>query len=221
MDLKSLNLIEDIISTSGRWTWLEISPEALYLEFKDVQLFNPKNETIKFEDLSSEIAIRFGENIFMAIFFNEIEDVKFLGLSDNLQDLMESNIINFKDNLMSFHKEFSLNIVKNQFKFQDRDFLKAIASYYKNKNILVENYEEGNNGYDFLLCFTAGTVSIAVGGNNIHFFNDFERLNDEDIKNLSNKWCVYYLDYWNKKGTNKEYAFDSVCEALPFKINLN
>lgn len=218
MEKKSLNLIEDIISTAGRWTWLEISNDALYFEFKDVQIFNPKNDTNKFEDSSSEIAIRFGENIFLAIFYNDIKDVEFLGLSNDLQNLMKSDTINFKDNLMNFHKEFSLKIVKNQFKFQDRDYLKAIANFYENKKILVENYEDGNNGYDFLLCFTVNNVSIAVGGNNIHFFNDFEQLNDEDIKNLSNKWCLYYLDYWNKKGSNEEYSFDSICEEFPLNL---
>jgi hypothetical protein len=214
----SLNIIEDIISTSGRWTWLEISYESIYLEFKDVQLYNPKNNTNKFEDSSSEIAIRLGENIFLAIFFNDINDLNFLDLSDSLQNLMQSDTINFKDNFVSFHKEFSIKINKNQFKFQDRDFLKAMANFYNYKKILVENYAEGNNGYDFLLCFTAGNISIAVGGNNIHFFNDFENLTDEDIKNLSNKWCIYYLKYWINKGTNKEYPLDYVCESLPLKL---
>ncbi|MDD3408942.1 MAG: hypothetical protein PHX85_04845, partial [Methanobacteriaceae archaeon] len=91
MEKKSLNLIEDIISTAGRWTWLEISNDALYFEFKDVQIFNPKNDTNKFEDFSSEIAIRFGENIFLAIFYNDIKDVEFLGLSNDLQNLMKSD----------------------------------------------------------------------------------------------------------------------------------
>ena len=50
-----------------------------------------------------------------------------------------------------------------------------------------------------------------------NFFNDFEALDDDEIKRVSNTWMMYYLDYWNKKGTDKEYDEDPLCEEFPLK----
>ena len=56
-----------------------------------------------------------------------------------------------------------------------------------------------------------------VGGDFVNCFNDFESLDDDEIKRVSNNWILYYLDYWNKKGTDKEYAEDLLCEEFPLK----
>ncbi|WP_225369883.1 hypothetical protein [Methanobrevibacter arboriphilus] len=46
------------------------------------------------------------------------------------------------------------------------------------------------------------------------FFNDFESLNDHDIKKLSNQWWVYWVDYWKSKKTDHEYEYDPACEVF-------
>ena len=43
------------------------------------------------------------------------------------------------------------------------------------------------------------------------------RVSDDEIKRVSNTWMMYYLDYWNKKGTDKEYDEDPLCEEFPLK----
>ena len=66
---------------------------------------------------------------------------------------------------------------------------------------------------DFLLTVALDKIAIVCGANQLHFFNDFESLNDEDIKKLSNQWCVYWLDYWKNKN---KYEYDSSCEVFPY-----
>ena len=39
----------------------------------------------------------------------------------------------------------------------------------------------------------------------------------DEIKRVSNTWMMYYLDYWNRKGTDKEYDEDPLCEEFPLK----
>ena len=80
-----------------------------------------------------------------------------------------------------------------------------------------ENDLNENESYDFLLCFECEDVAVVVGGDFINCFNDFESLNDDEIKRVSNTWILYYMDYWNKKGTDKEYEEDLRCEEFPLK----
>ena len=103
-----------------------------------------------------------------------------------------------------------------KFKFQDYDYLSEIIRKYGYKQDLVDKRSENKN-YDFLLCFECEKIAIVVGGDFINCFNDFESLNDDEIKRVSNNWVFYYLDYWNKKGTEKEYAEDLLCEEFPLK----
>ena len=98
-----------------------------------------------------------------------------------------------------------------------------IFEAYDNKKILVDN-RKGNDkkldekeGYDFLLSFECENIAVVVGGDFVNCFNDFESLNDDEIKRVSNNWILYYLDYWNKKGTDKEYDEDLLCEEFPLK----
>ena len=114
-----------------------------------------------------------------------------------------------------FYQEFSKKVIG--FKFQNHDYLKEIAAKYKFKKVLADKRsEKGNN--DFLLSFECEEIAIAVGGDFINFFNDFEALDDDEIKRVvSNTWMMYYLDYWNKKGTDKEYDEDPRCEEFPLE----
>lgn len=241
MNQRSMNIIEEAAS-QGIWTWLEIANDAnsIYLEFKNLKLsdgqikkesnfkemqtekndnkydsINNIGEKIKKPDYG-DLAIRFGDNTFLSLFYNDVADLDFLNLNqDILNELIYSNK-KLNDHFQSFYREFSLKLFENSLKFQSLDYLKDIAKYYAHKKILVENYSDDNKGYDFLLCFQVGEIAIAVGGNNINSFNDFESLNDEDIKKISNNWIIYYLDYWLKKGKEDSYEFDPLCEEIPF-----
>ncbi|WP_054835874.1 hypothetical protein [Methanobrevibacter arboriphilus] len=60
MKQKTLRLMEDAISSAGRWTWLETSENSIQLDFEDVQLYKPSLE--KYTKHSSEITIRLADD---------------------------------------------------------------------------------------------------------------------------------------------------------------
>ena len=226
MNSRSKEIIEEAIS-QGKWTWLEIdnNSNSLYLEFENLKI---SSRPIIDNSYRGELAIRFGQNIFLALFFNKKEDLSFLRFNDDYFNQLISGNIKLTDRFPYFYQEFSKKIMK--FKFQDFDYLNEIISMYSNRIDLVDNrkQEDGNGkqkegnlkeneSYDFLLCFECEGIAIAVGGDYVNCFNDFESLNDDEIKRVSNNWILYYLDYWNKKGTEKEYEEDLLSEEFPLK----
>ena len=226
MNSRSKEIIEEAIS-QGKWTWLEIdnNSNSLYLEFENLKL---SSRPIFDNSYRGELAIRFGQNIYLALFFNKKEDLSFLRFNDDYFNQLISGNIKLTDRFPYFYQEFSKKLMK--FKFQDFDYLNEIISSYSNRMDLVDNrkqeessgkQKEGNlkenENYDFLLCFECEDIAIAVGGDYVNCFNDFESLNDDEIKRVSNNWILYYLDYWNKKGTEKEYEEDLLCEEFPLK----
>jgi len=193
MKQKTLRLMEEAISSAGRWTWLELATDSIQLEFEDVQLYKPSLE--KYDKHSSEIAIRLADNVFFTLFYNNDNDINFL---ESLDD-------------------FSYKISNEGLKFQDFDFFKKIANYYNHRKTLVgKSFEDDYEmEVDFLVVITFEDIAIICAANQLNFFNDFETLNDEDIKRLSNQWWVYWMDYWKSKGTGTEYEYDSACEVFP------
>ena len=102
MNQKTLNLMEEAISTAGKWTWMEIADDSIQLEFDNVQLHNPRlNE---FKSHSSIIAIRLANNSFFKLFYNNDEDEKF---EKDFLDIV-------------YEASYSLN--NKNFKFQDLIF---------------------------------------------------------------------------------------------------
>ena len=226
MNSRSKEIIEEAIS-QGKWTWLEIdnNSNSLYLEFENLKL---SSRPIFDNSYRGELAIRFGQNIYLALFFNKKEDLSFLRFNDDYFNQLIDGDAKLTDRFPYFYQEFSKKLMK--FKFQDFDYLNEIISRYSNRMVLVDNRisEENNRiseeetlkeneGYDFLLCFECEGIAISVGGDYVNCFNDFESLNDDEIKRVSNNWILYYLDYWNKKGTEKEYEEDLLCEEFPLK----
>lgn len=212
MNSRSKEIIEEAIS-QGRWTWLEIdnNSNSLYLEFENLKL---SSQPIYDNSYRGELAIRFGQNIYFALFFNEKEDLNFLRFNeDYMNQLLESDEF-ITDRFPYFYQEFLKPITK--FKFQDYDYLDEIKGRYNHKKDLADNRDD-NKSFDFLLSFECEDIAIAVGGDFVNCFNDFESLNDDEIKRVSNNWILYYLDYWNKKGTDKEYGKDLLCEEFPLK----
>ena len=212
MNSRSKEIIEEAIS-QGRWTWLEIdnNSNSLYLEFENLKL---SSQPIYDNSYRGELASRFGQNIYFALFFNEKEDLNFLRFNeDYMNQLLESDEF-ITDRFPYFYQEFLKPITK--FKFQDYDYLDEIKGRYNHKKDLADNRDD-NKSFDFLLSFECEDIAIAVGGDFVNCFNDFESLNDDEIKRVSNNWILYYMDYWNKKGTEKEYEVDLLCEEFPLK----
>lgn len=212
MNSRSKEIIEEAIS-QGKWTWLEIdeNSNSLYLEFENLKL---SSQAIFDNSYKGELAIRFGQNIYLSLFYNEKEDLSFLNFNpDYFNHLINSDEF-ITEKYPYFYQEFSKHVLK--FKFHDYDYLNEIKGQYSNQKVLVDKREDNEN-FDFLLSFECEDLAIVVGGDFINCFNDFESLNDDEIKRVSNNWVLYYLDYWNKKGTEKEYAEDLLCEEFPLK----
>ncbi|MDR2966728.1 MAG: hypothetical protein LBU74_02125 [Methanobacteriaceae archaeon] len=197
MNQKTLNLMKKAISTAGKWIWMEIAHDSIQLEFDNVQIYNPRlNES---KSHSSMITIRLANNAFFKLFYND-------------------NNEKFEKNFLNPIYDFSYNLNNKSFKFQDFKLLEAIKNNFKYQKVLLGNSKNNikNGDIDFLLCFIAEKIAIATGGNQIQFFNEFNLLNDDEIKRLSNKWWVYWVDYWKKENTLYEY--DSACEIYPLEI---
>lgn len=212
MNSRSKEIIEEAIS-QGRWTWLEIdnNSNSLYLEFENLKL---SSQPIYDNSYRGELAIRFGQNIYFALFFNEKEDLNFLRFNEDYMNQLLGSDEFITDRFPYFYQEFLKPITK--FKFQDYDYLDEIKGRYNHKKDLADNRDD-NKSFDFLLSFECEDIAIAVGGDFVNCFNDFESLNDDEIKRVSNNWILYYMDYWNKKGTEKEYEVDLLCEEFPLK----
>lgn len=218
MNNRSKEIIEEAIS-QGKWIWLEIdnNSNSLYLEFENLKL---SSQPIFDNTYRGELAIRFGQNIYLALFFNDKDDLNFLSFNEDYFNQLIRSEIKLADKFPYFFQEFSKSIIK--FKFQDYNYLTEILENHANKMELVDNSNrkedtKENESFDFLLCFECEGFAVVVGGDFINFFNDFESLNDDEIKRVSNNWILYYLDYWNKKGTDKEYGKDLLCEEFPLK----
>ena len=221
MNSRSFEIIEEAISY-GKWTWLEIdkNSNSLYLEFENLQLlskaivnkYKPIGEST-YNDYRGELAIRFGENIYLAILYDDECSFDFLELDEEfLASILDSDI-KLSDNDSYFYREFSKDI--KGFKFQNPNYLFDLIKKYDKKKVLVELPSQ-KDSYDFALSFEADNFAIIVKGDFISFFNDFESLDDEDIKRASNDWILYYLDYLNKKGTDEEYDEDFLCDNASF-----
>lgn len=222
MNKRSKEIIEDAFS-QGKWTWLEIdgNSDSLYLEFEKLrfisrlvinQLYDLSNTNYE-QDYRGELAIRFGQNLYFSLFYNETEDLEFLDLDNDYLERLLSGDEKITDENSYFFKNFELD-VKN-FKFQDLELKMDIIRRFKNRKVLIDSSQ--NQNYDFFLCFECENIAAILGGDMINFFNDYDALNDDEIKRISNNWYMYYMDYWNKKGSEKEYELDLLCEEIPLK----
>lgn len=222
MNKRSKEIIEDAFS-QGKWTWLEIdgNSDSLYLEFEKLrfvsrlvinQLYDLSNTNYE-QDYRGELAIRFGQNLYFSLFYNETDDLDFLDLDNDYLERLLSGDEKITDENSYFFKNFELE-VKN-FKFQDLELKMDIIRRFKNRKVLIDSSQ--NQNYDFFLCFECENIAAILGGDMINFFNDYDALNDDEIKRISNNWYMYYMDYWNKKGSEKEYELDLLCEEIPLK----
>ena len=191
MKARSLKLIEEAVVNSGKFSSLEISQDSIYMEFTNVELGTPKGD----DDLS--LTIRFAEDSFISVFYNNIWDIDFLSSYD------------FKNQLLSTIIDFKIKKIR----FIDFEYLNVFFSdYSKEKTISSEdNFSIHNIRNDFFVLFEADEIAVVAGGNQMDFFTPHERIDDDILKELSNQWIFYFLNYQLKRKLIK----DPMCENHP------
>ena len=195
MKARSLKLIEEVIINSGVFSSLEISQDSIYVEFRNVELGAPKGD----EDLS--LNIRFAEDSFFSVFYDNIWDIDFLSAYD------------FKKQLLSVITDFKIKNIK----FLDFEYLnKFFTEYSKEKSIsTVEDFSIHNIRNDFFVFFETEEIAVVAGGNQMDFFTPHERIDDDILKELSNQWMLYFLQYNLKRKLIK----DPMCENHPLSYS--
>ncbi|MBE6501421.1 MAG: hypothetical protein E7Z79_03160 [Methanobrevibacter thaueri] len=191
MNTRSLKLIRDVIINSGKWTAIEISQDSIYVGFKNVELGNPKSN----EEMS--LTVRFAEDSFFSVFYNNIWDVDFLSNYD------------YKNHLLSEDVDFDVKEIK----FIDFEYLNTYFYNYKSEKSIscVEDFNIHNIRNDFFLLVETKNLAFVAGGNQMDFFTPFERLDDASLRELSNEWMLYFLNYHLKRNIIK----DPMCENHP------
>lgn len=193
MNTKSLKLICDVVRNSGKWTALEISQDSIYLTFRDVELGSPKSGEVY------SLTVRFADDSFFAAFFNDIWNIDFLSKYD------------YKNQLLS--EEFVFEV--KDIKFIDFEYLNTFFYNFKKDKIIsvVDDFDIHNIRNDFFILVECGEIAIVAGGNQMDFFTPFERLDDGSLKELSNQWMLYFLNYLMKRNIIK----DQMCENHPLR----
>lgn len=191
MNVRSLKLIRDVIINSGKWTSIEISQDSIYIGFNDVELGTPKHD----DELS--LVVRFAGDSFFSVFYNNIWDIDFLSKYD------------FKNQLLSEEVYFKVEDIK----FIDFEFLNTFFYNYKKEKTVstIDDFDIHNIRNDFFMLVETKEVAFVVGGNQMDFFSPFERLDDASLRELSNQWMLYFLNYHLKRNIIK----DPMCEKHP------
>ncbi|WP_458403869.1 hypothetical protein [Methanobrevibacter sp.] len=193
MNIRSLKLIRDVIINSGKITSVEIAQDSIYIEFKDVELGVPKES----EDFS--LTVRFAVDSFLTAFYNNIWDIDFLAK------------YNFKNQLLS--EEVYLDVV--DVRFIDFEYLNTFFYNYKKEKTIsvVEDFSIHNIRNDFFMLIETKEIAIVVGGDQMDFFTNHEKLDDASLRELSNQWMMYFLKYHLKRNLIK----NPMCENHPLK----
>ena len=191
MNTRSLKLIRDVIINSGKWTSIEMAQDSIYLEFKDFELGTPKSN----DEMS--LTVRFAEDSFFTVFYNDIWDIDFLSK------------YNYKHQLLSEEVLFDVQDIK----FIDFEYLNTFFYNYKSEKTVsvVEDFDIHNIRNDFFMLVETKEIAFAVGANQMDFFSPFERLDDASLRELSNQWMLYFLNYHLKRNIIK----DPMCENHP------
>ena len=191
MNTRSLKLIRDVIINSGKWTAIEMAQDSIYIEFKDVELGKPKSD----EDMS--LTVRFAEDSFFTVFYNNIWDIDFMSKYD------------YKNQLLSEDVLFDVKEVK----FIDFEYLNTFFYNFKSEKTIssIEDFSIHNIRNDFFMLVETKELAFAVGANQMDFFTPFERLDDASLRELSNEWMLYFLTYHQKRNLIK----DPMCENHP------
>ena len=110
---------------------------------------------------------------------------------------------------MSEEVDFKVKDVK----FIDFEYLNTFFYNYKNEKTVTttDEFSIHNIRNDFFMLVETKEISFAVGGNQMDFFTPYERLDDASLRELSNEWMLYFLNYHLKRNIIK----DPMCENHP------
>ena len=191
MNTRSLKLIRDTVINSGKWVSIEIAQDSIYIDFTDVELGKPKNNEQMY------LTVRFAEESFFTVFYNNIWDIDFLSKYD------------YKKQILSEEVDFKVKDVK----FIDFEYLNTLFYNYKNDKTVtnIDEFSIHNIRNDFFMLVETKEIAFAVGGNQMDFFTPYERLDDASLRELSNEWMLYFLNYHLKRNIIK----DPMCENHP------
>ena len=191
MNTRSLKLIRDTVINSGKWVSIEIAQDSIYIDFTDVELGKPKNNEQMY------LTVRFAEESFFTVFYNNIWDIDFLSKYD------------YKKQILSEEVDFKVKDVK----FIDFEYLNTFFYNYKNDKTVtnIDEFSIHNIRNDFFMLVETKEIAFAVGGNQMDFFTPYERLDDASLRELSNEWMLYFLNYHLKRNIIK----DPMCENHP------
>lgn len=191
MNTRSLKLIRDVIINSGKWTSIEMSQDSIYIEFRDVELGSSKSK----DEMS--LTVRFAENSFLTVFYNNIWDIDFLSR------------FNYKNQFLSEEILFDVKDIK----FIDFEYLNTFFYNFKSEKTFssVEDFSIHNIRNDFFMLVETKEIAFVVGADQMDFFTPFERLDDSSLRELSNDWMLYFLNYHLKRNLIK----DPMCENHP------
>jgi len=189
MNVRSLKLIRDVIINSGKWTSIEMAQDSIYVEFKDVELGKPKGD----DDMS--LTVRFAGDSFFTIFYNNIWDIDFLSKYD------------YKNRLLSEEVFFKVKDIK----FIDFEYLNTFFYNFKSEKTIStsDDFDIHNIRNDFFMLVESKDVAFVVGANQMDFFTPFERLDDASLRELSNDWMLYFLNYHLKRNIIKDPMFEN------------
>ena len=191
MNTRSLKLIRDVTINSGKWTTIEIAQDSIYIEFKDIELGKPRAD----EDMS--LTVRFAEDSFFTVFYNNIWDIDFLSKYDYKNQLLSEDVL----------------FDAKELKFIDFEYLNTFFYNFKSEKTIssVEDFSIHNIRNDFFMLVETKELAFVVGANQMDFFTPFERLDDASLRELSNEWMLYFLTYLQKRNLIK----DPMCENHP------
>lgn len=189
MNISSLRRIEEVVINSGVWSFLEIAQDTIYLDFINVELGNPKMD----DDLS--LSVRFADDSFIMFFYDNIWDLEFL--SD----------FNHNDVRIDVDLDFKVK----RFRFLDFEYLHQIMDRYSKSKLisLMDGFDITNIRNDFFLIFEVDGLAVVIGGNQLDFFSKSEKLDGSVLKELSNQWMLYFLEYKSQRSILNR---DPMCE---------
>ena len=98
-------------------------------------------------------------------------------------------------------------------KFIDFEYLNTFFYNYKSEKSISseEDFSIHNIRSDFFMLVETKEIAFVVGANQMDFFTPFERLDDSSLRELSNDWMLYFLNYHLKRNIIK----DPMCENHP------
>ena len=86
-------------------------------------------------------------------------------------------------------------------KFVDFEYLNTFFYNYKKEKTIsvVKDFDIHNIRNDFFMLVETKEIAIVVGGNQMDFFTNYEKLDDASLRELSNQWMLYFLKYHLKR----------------------